>query len=165
MKKKLIIGLIATLVVIILASVAFAYPGWRIRNWDKEKITTLEGKIIDADRLFITMESSGKEYILHLGPIGYWQKKGIKAEKGNSVKVTGMVVGIDGKMNAYPQTLTIEGKELKIADENGVPAWAGTGRGYHAGYGAEMMRGQHGRHGWQGKGWARQNQHRSCWQK
>jgi len=164
MKKKLTIGLVATFVVIVLTSIAFAYPGWRMQNWDKEKITTLEGKITDADRPIITMESGGKEYILHIGPVGYWQDKGIKVEKGNSVKVTGMVADINGKMNVYPQTLTIEGKELKVADENGVPAWTGTGRGYRAGYGAGMMKGQRGRHG-QGQGCAGQNQCGPCWQR
>jgi hypothetical protein len=164
MKKKLFIGLIATFVIIVLTSIAFAYPGWKIQNWDKEKVVTLEGKITDADRPII-MESDGKEYILHIGPAGYWQDKGIKTEKGNSAKITGMVVDVNGKMNVYPQTLAIEGKELKVADESGTPAWAGTGRGYRGGNGAGMMRGQHGRHGMQGQRCARQNQCGPCWQK
>ena len=78
MKKKLFIGLIATFVVIVLTSIAFAYPGLKMQNWDKEKIVTLEGKITDADRPIITMESGGKEYILHLGPVGYWKDESVK---------------------------------------------------------------------------------------
>ena len=165
MKKKLFIGLIATFVVIVLTSIAFAYPGLKMQNWDKEKIVTLEGKITDADRPIIVMESNGKEYILHLGPVSYWEDKSVKIEKGNSVKITGMVADINGKMNVYPQTLTIEGKELKVADENGTPVWAGTGRGYHGRHGAGMMKGQHGRHGWQGGRCAGNNQCGPCWQR
>ena len=150
MKKKLVVGIIATLAVLALTAVAFSQQGWRMQNWDKEKVVTLEGKITDADRPIVTMDSNGKEYIIHLGPVGYWQDKGVKIEKDTPIKITGMVVENNGKMNIYPQTVTIEGKELKLADESGVPAWAGNGhRGGKAGSG--WRHGQ-GRNGWQGRG-------------
>jgi hypothetical protein len=154
MKKKLIIGIVATFMILVITAVAFSYQGWkyqRVQNWDKEKVVSLEGKITDADRPIITMDSNGKEYLVHLGPIGYWQDKGVKLEKGTPVKITGMVADINGKMNVYPQMMTIDGKELKLADENGVPAWAGNGRqnGWKAGNGGNQS---HGRHGWQGQG-------------
>ena len=76
MKKKLVVGIIATLAVLALTAVAFSQQGWRMQNWDKEKVVTLEGKITDADRPIVTMDSNGKEYIIHLGPVGYWQDKG-----------------------------------------------------------------------------------------
>jgi len=166
MKKKLILGIMTVSVIIIIASLALAYPGWKMQNWDNGKFETLEGKITDADRPIIAMESGGKEYILHLGHFGYLQSKGIKIEKGNSIKITGMIVDINGKINIYPQTLTIEGKELKVANEDGVPEWAGTrcGYGHHGRNGSGMMRGQY-RHGWQGRGYAKQNQCGPCWQR
>jgi len=146
MKKKLTIGIIATFTLLVITAVAFSYQGWkhqRVQNWDKEKVVTLEGKITDADRPIITMESDGKEYIVHIGPPAYWQDKEIKIEKDKAVKITGMVVDIDGKMNVYPQVITVNDKELKLSDENGVPVWAGNGRGGKSG---------RGRHGWQDRG-------------
>jgi len=141
MKKRLIIGSIVALIVLVTTALAFSYQGWRIQNWDKSKVVTLEGKITDADRPIITMEADGKEYIVHLGRPAYWIDKGLKLEKGTSVKITGMVLDINGKMNIYPQSIIADSKEFKVSDENGVPVWSGNGREYG-----------HGRHGWQGRG-------------
>ena len=70
MRKKIIIGIIVTLAITALTAVAFSHPAWnRVQNWDKEKVVTIEGKITDADRPIITMESEGKEYTVQDGDV------------------------------------------------------------------------------------------------
>jgi len=167
MRKKIVIGIIVTLAITVLSAVAFSHPAWnRVQNWDKEKVVTIEGKITDADRPIITMESEGKEYTVHVGPYRYWQDKELTLEKDNAVKITGIITENDGKMDIYPQTMVVGEKEIKLADEDGVPVWAGQGRqgrrGAGMGYGM-MGRGQHGRHGGRGgRGYG--NRGAYCWQ-
>lgn len=141
MKKRLVIGLSIVFIVLAITAIAFSYQGWRVQNWDKSKVITLEGKITDADRPIITMEANGKEYIIHLGKPSFWKNQDMKIEKGTSIKITGMVLDINGKMNIYPQSVVIGEKEIKVSDENGVPVWAGNGGKF-----------RHGKHGWQGQG-------------
>ncbi|MFC1718021.1 hypothetical protein ACFL6S_30450, partial [Candidatus Poribacteria bacterium] len=83
----------------------------------------------------ITMDVDGKEYILHLGPLWYWQEKGCTIEEGQDVKITGAVEEIDGVLHVYPQIIEVDGKSIELTDENGMPVWAGCrggrGRGYN----------------------------------
>ena len=100
---------------------------------------TLEGKIKDSERPEITMDVEGKEHILHVGPFWYWEEKGYTLEEGQDVKVTGAVAEVDGVLHVYPQTIQVGDESIELADENGLPAWAGRrgGRGLRSerGYG------------------------------
>lgn len=146
MKKKLIVGLGVVFVVLIATTLAFSYNGWRIQNWDKSKVTTIEGKVTFAYGAIINVDAKGKEYIVHLGRPFYWQNQDVKIEKGTSVKITGMTIEIDGKMNMYPQSVVIGQKEIKVADENGIPVWAGNA-GW-AGKGGRFRQGRYGCRYW-----------------
>lgn len=133
MKKKLFTYSIVLAMIVISATIVLSNPSWRgIRPqlWDKDKLVTLEGKITDIYRPLVVMESEGKDYVLRLGPYWYWQEKGYKIEKDKPIKVTGMIVEIDGKQNIFPQKVVIDGKEIVLSDENGIPVWAGQ-RGHH----------------------------------
>ncbi len=133
MKKKLFISSMVVIMVIISATIVLSNPGWggiRYQLWDKDKLVNLEGKVKDIYGPLVIIESGGKDYVLGTGPYWYWQEKEYKIEKGKSIKVTGMVVEIDGKQNIFPQKIVIDGKEMIFSDENGIPVWAGQGRRY-----------------------------------
>lgn len=132
MKKKLFISSIILAIMVISATIALSYPGgWRwtqIQSWDKEKLVTIEGKIKDIYGQLAIIESGDTEYLARLGSYWYWQEKGYKVEKDKLIKVTGMVIEIDGKKNVFPQKVVIDNKEIILSDENGIPVWAGQGR-------------------------------------
>ncbi len=141
MKKKLFVSFVILVVMIISATIALSNPGWRraqIQSWDKDKLVTIEGKIKDIYGQLAIIESGNTEYLTRLGPYWYWQEKGYKVEKDKYIKVTGMVVEIDGKQNVFPQKVVIDDKEIILSDENGIPVWAGQrghhGRGRQAGF-------------------------------
>lgn len=130
MKKKLFIYSTILFIIAISATMALSNSGWRnprLQLWDKDKLTTLEGKIKDVYGQIVIVESDGKDYITRLGPYWYWQEKGYKIEKDKSIKVTGMIVEVDGKQNIFPQKVVIDNKEIILSDENGIPVWAGHG--------------------------------------
>lgn len=134
------------LVFFILIGSVLAYPGWRWMNWDKGKVETFKGKIV-SNWPCVTMQIDGQEYILHVGPLWYWQDKDVKFQKGATIEVVGMVVDVAGVKHIFPQALLMDGKEFKVTDENGIPLWAGYRRG-HA-----MRRLGPGMHGWRGCRW------------
>lgn len=132
MKKKFTLGIIIVIIMMVSTWAAFSYQGRygsRLKVWDKEKIVTIEGKITDAERPVITMESNGKIYILHAGPYRFWKEKGFELENGQMVRVTGIVEEVNDKLNLYPQKIESEGKTaLVLSDESGTPLWRGQGR-------------------------------------
>ena len=162
MRKRTMLAVIIVAVVAVSASAVFSHPGWRggqkqlgyrHQVWDKDKLVTLEGEIKDAERPLITVEADGKEYILHAGPRRFWQDKEYTFDSGQAVKVTGMVAEVDGKLNLYPSVIETGEKSIVLADENGIPVWAGRGgrHGQRLGRGQGSCDNEPG-YGWQGRG-------------
>jgi hypothetical protein len=162
MRKRAVLSLAVAAIVVISATAVFSHPGWRggrLQAWDKDKLATLEGKVTDAERPVVKMEADGKQYILHLGPIWYWQEKGYTLEKDQLAEVTGTIEEIDGVLHVYPQTIKANEKSIELADENGFPVWAGRkgGRGTRFGRGYKQCEygPGYGRHGRAAQGWRR----------
>jgi hypothetical protein len=158
MRKRTMLAIIIIAAIAVSASAVFSHPGWRggqrqlgyrHQVWDKDKLVTLEGEITDAERPVITIEADGKEYIFHAGPRWFWQEKEYNLKSGQAAKVTGMVAEVDGKLNLYPSVIETEGKSIVLADENGIPAWAG--RGQRFGRGQDRCDNAPG-YGWRGHG-------------
>jgi hypothetical protein len=149
MRRALILALIVAGAMVISAAAVFSHQGWRAGRplkGEEVELVTLKGTVTDAKRPMITIEADGKEYILHLGPIRFWQEKGHTFEKGQAVEVTGAVEEFEGILHSYPHTIKINGESIELVDEDGVPVWAGSGFGRdsdHCGYGPGY--GGHGR--------------------
>ncbi len=141
MRRKAILASVIVAIIVISATTVLSRPGWRgnrdncLRKGDGGELVTLVGKIKSPERPEITVNVDGGEYILHPGPIWYWQEKGYTIEKDQDAKITGAVAEVDGVLHIYPQTIEVDGKSIELTDENGVPVWAGRrggrGRGYN----------------------------------
>jgi hypothetical protein len=71
------------------------------------------------------LTSDGHTFDIHLGPEEYREGQGITIEEGANASVTGFAVGADIAVCS----LATSGRKIEFRDENGRPAWAGTGRG------------------------------------
>lgn len=64
-----------------------------------------------------------------LGPSSFVSGKDFAFAKGDSVEVTGSKISTRGKEYIVAREVVKNGKTLTLRDRNGVPAWAGRGRG------------------------------------
>jgi hypothetical protein len=71
------------------------------------------------------LTAHGDTFDIHLGPEEYRDAQGITFQEGAVASVTGFAVGADIAVCS----LATGGQEIELRDENGRPAWAGTGRG------------------------------------
>jgi len=139
MKKTSVLALTIAAILIVSAAVVLSHSEWRStrsQRWDKDNLVTLEGKITDVGRPTATVKVGDEEYILHLGPLWHQEEGEYSFEREQTVKVTGVVDEIYGRLHVYPHTIESEGKSITLVDENGVPH----GDGYCHEYGSS--------HGW-----------------
>ncbi len=55
--------------------------------------------------------------------------KGFSFAKGDAVEVTGSKVTLTGKEYVIAREVVKDGKTLTLRDKNGIPEWAGQGKG------------------------------------
>jgi len=114
--------------VVLIAVVALSiFAGFRMRGQDASKLLqeykeiTLEGVVkdivVEPGNTRIIVESEGKLYEVKIGPIWY-----LNIEVGDTVKIEGRLVTIDGK--EFVVVESINGTELR---EMGKPKWASKG--------------------------------------
>lgn len=145
-KKSL--TLLATLVMMLLVSTAFAAPwkGWRgsggwgmgspyQRMYDPARVETVAGEVVGVDKvtptkgmqhgIHLQLKSATETVSVHLGPSWYIERLDTRIEKGDRIEVKGSRVTVAGK----PALIAAEVKKgaalLKLRDESGIPAWAG----------------------------------------
>ena len=148
MRKKSLATLLATLVMMLLVSTAFAAPwkGWRgsggwgmgspyQRMYDPAKVETVTGEVVSVDKvtptkgmqhgIHLQLKSATETIPVHLGPSWYIERLDARIEKGDKIEVKGSRVMVAGK----PALIAAEVKKgdalLKLRDESGIPAWAG----------------------------------------
>jgi hypothetical protein len=152
MKKTLVLILSIATIIMVSSAIVFSHPerwGSEQRGWNEDKLVNLEGKVIDVGRPTAVIRTDDKEYILHLGPFWYRQDKEYPLKEGQTVKITGIVEEIYGRLHIYPRTIESDGK-LLLNNEYGFHGWGGYCHGYddhepgwhHSGY----------MHGWGGHG-------------
>ena len=153
MKKSLILALSIAVIMVISSVVVFSHPGqWGYGSgrWQESDLVTLEGKVLDTGRPTAAIEAGDKEYILHLGPFWNSQEKEYPLKEGQTVKITGVVDEIYGRLHVYPRTIESEGKPI-LDSEHGFASWGGYCNDYdhdsgwhHGGY----MHGMYGSSGY-----------------
>ena len=95
--------------------------------WDTDEVVTLDGVLTEVERPYATLKSGDVSYVVHLGPPWYWDKTGYEVNAGDQVSINGQISRDGDEIHLYPHTIVSGDKTLRLADENGVPAWSGRG--------------------------------------
>lgn len=125
-------------IMLTMLSAAFAFAqagrsGGKSERFDTDEIKTLSGTITKIDHPLATLKADdGKEYQIHMGPYWFWQREDFALKANAKATVKGEVENVKGMMHFYPWEIVQDGKTMKLADDDGVPEWAGrrSGRGY-----------------------------------
>ncbi|MBA4311933.1 MAG: hypothetical protein C0417_04820 [Chlorobiaceae bacterium] len=95
-------------------------------NSDKDGVMSVSGIIIKVNHPYATLkDESGREYEIHLGPYWYWHREKFELKKNVKARVRGEVENVNGQYHFYPWEIAQDGKSISLADENGIPKWAG----------------------------------------
>lgn len=107
------------------------------RIYDTKTVETVRGQILSIDKtappadrgygIHLTLKTDKETIPVHLGPASYVEKQTPRIEAKDTVEVTGSRVMIDGKPAIIAAQIKKGSDVLKLRDENGRPAWAGSG--------------------------------------
>jgi hypothetical protein len=127
-------NLLLILAFLLVTSAAFAQRA--NGQWSNENVQTVSGTVTDNQRPGGYLKSSdGKEYILHLGPVWYWNDNNYNLSLSDAT-IVGNVKTTNGEYHLYPFTIDQNGNKVVIADDKGVPKWGNNkGKGMRNGYG------------------------------
>lgn len=115
-------------------------------RFDTDDVKTLNGTITNVNRPYATFKADdGKEYQVHMGPYWFWERHEYALKKNIKTTIKGEVEDVKGTLHVYPWEVIQDGKTMTLADDDGVPAWAGrrVGRSIGKGYGYGPGRGSH----------------------
>ena len=140
--KKLSVLTIVTGILFIAAS-AMAYMGHGHKghgryHWDSDKVVTVTGQVTKVEVTTMKMRMGNYHGVhlelktdkgiveVHLGPEDYVQKE-ITIKKGDTLTVKGSQTEYNNTTVIFAGTITKDGKTVKLRDDDGTPAWAGSG--------------------------------------
>ena len=126
--------LFLTLTILLLATASFAQRA--NKQWSNENLQTISGTITDNQRPSATLKGTdGNEYIVHLGPIWYWNDNNYSLLL-SAATIKGNVKTIKSEYHLFPFTIEQSGNKIILADDNGVPKWGNNkGKGMRNGNG------------------------------
>ncbi|MFA7361165.1 MAG: hypothetical protein WC139_09025 [Candidatus Kapaibacterium sp.] len=108
-----------TIVLMLISSVLFA------QRYTTTDPITVTGSITEVNHPIAKFKADdGTVYEIHMGPYGYWLNNGITLNN-ESATIKGEVKTVNGVNELYPNEITQNSTTIKLADENGVPYWAG----------------------------------------
>ncbi len=152
MRKKTIVGALSIFLLSALITISDAQPwkGWKggggwgyksqyQRMYNPQTVTTVKG-VVEAVEQVTTMKgmsygihlkvkTDSETLPVHLGPEWYIERQDIKIEKGDNIEVKGSKVTFNNAPTIIAGQVKKGETVLMLRDENGIPAWAGTGMG------------------------------------
>ena len=104
------------------------------KNFDSSKLTTVEGTIESVGSFYPVSGSAPGTSLnvktkddtlvtVYAGPQSFIMHKNIDLKSGNSVSITGCKTMVNGKSVIIASELQVEGKTLRLRDQNGKPEW------------------------------------------
>jgi hypothetical protein len=110
------------------------------RMYNPKTVETVEGEITKVERVvpirgmhtgvhLLLKTNKAESLAVHLGPDWYVDKQEPKLSAGDKVQVRGSRITFDGKPAIIAAEVTKAGQTMHLRDADGVPAWAGRGRG------------------------------------
>lgn len=141
-------GLLATMAVLAVASLAFAGPwhGWRgsggwgarsayQRMYNPATVETYSGEVVSVDEfhpgngmrtgIHLLVRSGQKTRSVHLGPAWYIERLDTRIKKGDKVEIKGSRVTFQAKPAIIAAEVKMGDALLKLRDDQGIPAWSG----------------------------------------
>jgi hypothetical protein len=95
-------------------------------RYDKDEAKTINGTITKVDHPYATFKADdGKEYQVQMGPLWYWQREKLELKQNVKAQIKGEVEEVKSAYHLYPWEIVQDGKTMALADEDGVPSWAG----------------------------------------
>ena len=105
------------------------------RTYDPSTVSTLRGTATAvtivpgrggrAGGTHLTLEGADQTMDVRLGPTWFLEREGVQIAKGDSIEVTGSVIGSDEDSFLIARELKKGEKVVKLRDEQGVPLWSG----------------------------------------
>jgi hypothetical protein len=133
MKKRSKLIIVAMTISGLCASSALAQ-----RNYNPKTVETVEGKVLSVEKtnppaerghgVHIMLQTDKETISVHLGPAWFLEKQTMQIGANDTVTVTGSRVMMEGKPVLIAAQIKKGEEILKLRDDNGVPAWSGTGR-------------------------------------
>ena len=103
------------------------------RNYNPATVETISGSITDITSVntwgvHIKVKTANGVTGVHLGPDWFIKGK-ITLSAGDSVSATGSKVQMDGETVIIAKTISKGNITVQLRNDNGVPLWAGSGKG------------------------------------
>lgn len=110
--------------------------GWQRGGpmYDPDTVTTLSGKVAAVEvepsgpgrmgGMHVTLESDGKQTVVHLGPTWFLEQQGFTAAKDDTLAVTGSLVTSGEETYLIAREVKKGEKALTLRNEGGIPAWS-----------------------------------------
>jgi hypothetical protein len=116
-----------------------AGPGWRrsgqgARLFDPATVTTVEGEILDIQRIprgrrgdgvHLTLTAGNEKLAVHVGPSFFVDRQDLKLAERDRIAVKGSRITLDGEPTVIAQEITRGTETMVLRDANGFPVWAG----------------------------------------
>ena len=104
--------------------------------YDTRTVTTVTGQVAAVEQsgrrgrgLHLQLQTGSGTLPVHLGPARFLREQGLELAAGDQVEITGSQIAFDGKPELIAQVVKKGKQALALRDAQGVPVWAGRGRG------------------------------------
>ncbi len=119
------------------------------RLYNPQTVTTVKGTVERLEQLpsmgpgagrgamyrDVLLKTAKGPILVHLGPSWYLNQQKVSIMVGDPMEATGSQVTLNNRPAIIAKTITIKGKTLTLRDDQGLPAWRGSGRGMGPGGG------------------------------
>ena len=122
--------------VILITGIVFAVKS-SLAAYGTDDMVTVKGSFTNVTRPNITLKAEdGNDYLIHLGPIWYWEDNNYSLTLNSNVEIYGKLE--PGKKEIYAYSIIVDGKTIKLVDDSGNPLWWNDGKGKNRGNGWGM---------------------------
>ena len=112
------------------------------RLYNPQTVTTVTGMVEKLEELSmgpgggmgmkfreLVLKTDKGNLMIHLGPTWYLDQQKFAVKVGDKIEVTGSQVTLNNQPAIIARDVTMQGRVLKLRDDQGIPAWRGMGRG------------------------------------
>jgi hypothetical protein len=110
--------------------------------YNPQTVTTVQGTVAKLEEINmggpggmgmkfreILLKTDKGSIMVHLGPGWYLDQQKFAVKTGDTLEVTGSQVTLNNQPAIIARDILMNGKTLKLRDDQGIPAWRGMGRG------------------------------------